>query len=191
MIFKRIALMAVLFSMFGFGMAFAALSQQLDIYGTASVEIAGWDISFSNLQSAVITGTAQEEIAPVLNARSTTITGFDINLHMTNDTVTYVFDVVNNGTINASLGTLTYVDPICEGLGADKVADENLVCGNLDYSLTYVGGLEDGQAVSATDTLDAGMTKTMALTLSYEGLTTPINAVEITDLGVVFIYVQN
>ena len=143
--------------------AFASFTQQLDIQGKATVNKSSWSIKFANLQSVVKTGTATEVTAPTINTNDTKISEYDVTLTTPGDSVSYTFDVVNEGTFNAKISSITIPTPLCTGNGTTATTDENNVCDNLTYTLTYA----NGTPVAVDDTLNAGETKSLKLTLTY------------------------
>ena len=171
--------------------AFASFTQQLDIQGKATVNKSSWSIKFANLQSVVKTGTATEVTAPTINTNDTRISEYDVTLTTPGDSVSYTFDVVNEGTFNAKISSITIPTPLCTGNGATATTDENNVCDNLTYTLTYA----NGTPVAVDDTLNAGETKSLKLTLSYSASVAaaalPKDDVSISNLAISIIYAQS
>lgn len=186
------------------GVAVAAFTQDLEIKGTATVKGTSWDIHFDNLKSAQINSslnTAKENTAPTIDATNTIISNYDVVLKSDGDAITYTFDVVNDGDIDAKItavvmnngSTLT-----CNsngGTAAEQTTRNNNTCANLDYSLMYA----DGSTVALGDKLAAGASKTMKLKLEYKakgpnGTGTeyyPDDDVKVSDLGVKVTYGQD
>ena len=171
--------------------AFASFTQQLDIQGKATVNKSSWSIKFANLQSVVKTGTATEVTAPTINTNDTKISEYDVTLTTPGDSVSYTFDVVNEGTFNAKISSITIPTPLCTGNGATATTDENNVCDNLTYTLTYA----NGTPVAVDDTLNAGETKSLKLTLTYSASVAaaalPKDDVAISNLAISIIYAQS
>lgn len=171
--------------------AFASFTQQLDIQGKATVNKSSWSIKFANLQSVVKTGTATEVTAPTINTNDTKISEYDVTLTTPGDSVSYTFDVVNEGTFNAKISSITIPTPLCTGNGTTATTDENNVCDNLTYTLTYA----NGTPVAVDDTLNAGETKSLKLTLSYSASVAaaalPKDDVSISNLAISIIYAQS
>ncbi len=187
---KILALIAIVIAIGGLSIGFAAFSTTLNINGVAQVEASSWEIIFENLSAETVAGTALETTAPTIDANSTTISGFDASLTTPGDSISYTFDVTNNGTFDAEIGTVTVAAPSCTGTGANAATDAANVCGNLTYTLTYT----DGTAVAADDTLAAGQTRAMKVTLTYSAAATaaqlPTAVVEVTTLDAAIIYNQ-
>lgn len=169
---------------------FAGFTQQLDIEGKATVKKSSWSIKFADLKPVVKTGTATEVTAPTINNNDTKISEYDVTLTTPGDSVTYNFDVKNEGTFNATISSITIPTPTCEGTGDNATTDADNVCSNLTYTLTY----DDNSAVSRGDALAAGATKHLKLTLTYSADTTaaqlPTNDVAINNLSISIIYSQ-
>ena len=100
---KSMTVIALIVAVLGLTVAFAALSTTLTINGTANVNTATWDIHFANLTGPDTTGTGASSSEPILD--STTIDNVNMSVTKPGDSVTYYFDIVNNGTIDAVLDT--------------------------------------------------------------------------------------
>ena len=170
---------------------YAGFTQQLDIQGKAAVNKSSWLIRFTNLQPVVKTGTATEKTAPSINTNDTKISEYDVTLTTPGDSVSYTFDVVNDGTFNAEISSITIPTPSCTGNGTTATTDANNVCGNLTYTLKNA----DGTPVAVGDTLSAGETKSLTLTLSYSASVAaaalPKDDVAISNLAISIIYAQS
>ncbi|MCI8347104.1 MAG: hypothetical protein HFJ12_04050 [Bacilli bacterium] len=173
------------------GIAYAAFSSQLNINGNAKVTASSWKIKFSNLAAVTTTGEAKEITAPTINEEDTKIGDYSVSLTNPGDTVTYKFDVVNEGTFDAKVSSVTISTPTCTGTGDTAVVDSNNVCSNITYTLTY----DDGSNVQMNDTLSKGETKSMILTLKYANSVTseqlPKNDVVISNLSTTIVYSQS
>jgi len=182
-------IMIGLVAIVGTSVAFASLSTQLNITGTGEVNPANWSIKFQNLSSPTIVGGATVVTAPTLS--DTTVGTFHVKLTAPGDSVTYTFDVTNNGDLDAEIGTFTKAAiPTCTGTGTSATADEALVCNNLVYTLTYTTG---GTAVGVGDTLTHGQTKNLTLKIEYPSTVAslPANTVTISNLAITIIYNQD
>lgn len=179
--------LALLLSVVGISIGFAAMSQELDINGVAEVAPATWKIKFKDLSAPTITGDAVVTTAPTITS-DTHIGNYDIKLTKPGDSVVYTFKVANEGTIDAELGTYTKAAPTFTGTGATAATDQDIVYNNFIYTLTYA----DGTAIQTTDELLKNTEKTLKLTVAYDenATTLPTNPVEITGMDVTFIYEQ-
>lgn len=182
---KTLSLVALIVAVLGLTVAFASLSQTLNITGSAKVENAKWEIKFQNINPVVLEGGASVVTAPEIDDAGTTLGNYEVSLTKPGDSVSYSFEVANAGTIDAKLSTLTKaLKPTCNSTIED---DATTVCDGLTYTLKYADG---GAEVAANDTLDSGVTKGLILKLSYDSDKVPSNDVQITGLGITLTYVQ-
>lgn len=195
---RTLSLVALVVAVLGLTVAFAALTQTLTIEGTAEVKGAKWSVKFANLSTsnkvggATVekeTGTETEKTAKIVG--DTTIELPKITLTKPGDTVSYTFDVVNDGTIDAKItGIPTYEKTITATASDASVnaADKKLVEDNLIFTLTY----ENGTEVALNDELlNGGNSKKMKITIGYGDTTSiPTNDVEISNLKVTLTYGQ-
>ena len=157
--FKIVSIFILIIAVIGLSIAYAAMSEILSITGTAKMNSADWNIKFENL-SVEKTGDATF-VLPTLS--DTSLLDYEVNLTKPGDSVTFIFDVTNNGNIDAVLGTVTKGKPECNGVGSNATSDSKTVCNNLIYSLKY----EDGSDVKVGDTLDKKEVSKMKLQLVY------------------------
>lgn len=189
---RAIAIVAICIAVLGLSVAYASLSQQLNIVGNATVKGDSWKVHFNNLASVTPTGYAAGTTANVtLSDTDVTVTG--VTLTAPGDKIDIVFDIVNDGSIDAKIGTLTTSTPTFTGTTGDtKTTDETAAEGAFQYSLKYYSDGVAGAAVAANDTLDAGETKTVILTLTLDSTTTtvPSKDVAVNGFGTTIVYVQ-
>lgn len=166
--------------------AYATLSKTLNITGTAQVSGNTWDIHLANA-SCSKTGSATAGTPSITGATTISLTG--MMLSVPGDTVTCTFDVVNSGSVNAKLSTVTNLTPTIEGTGATATSDVSIVSSNYTYTLTY----NDGTAIATNDTLNANTTKKMKMHATYKSNASgvPTNDVTISNLGATLTYIQN
>ena len=186
--FKILAIVALCVAVAGLSVAYAALSETLNISGTAKVGAtsANWNVHFAN-GSCTKTGGAT---AGSITATGTQVTLGESTFTAPGDSVVCTFDVVNDGTINAKVGTVTIPDAAnltYTGSGAAKDADETLVKGNMEYTVTYA----DGTAIQVGDALNAGATKNLKLTLTYKATATALPQAEVSISDIVGTIVYN
>lgn len=192
----------------GISIGYAAFSSVLTIKSTAQVEGMSWKIEFQNLSAATLTGNAQKISDPVISEDKTELSSYNINFLDPGDSVTYTFQIANNGTIDAKLSDIIKETIVCEGYGTDSQAqqDANNVCSNLEYTLKYaeeenhynVDGTLSGSSTDLMeyDILNAGDTKNVILTLKYKSsvdgatIEEPDDDVSISGLGITLVYSQ-
>ncbi|MCI8394066.1 MAG: hypothetical protein HFH86_01115 [Bacilli bacterium] len=187
---KFLAILAICIAVVGLTVGFAAFSSALTINGTSTIKSSSWQVRFENLSAVTKTGTATEVSAPTVNTNDTNIGDYDVTLTTPGDSISYTFDVANNGTFDAEVTTITIPTPTCTGNGANAEIDAKNVCDNLNYTLTY----EDGTAITATDAILAGQRKRLKLTLTYSNTVTAeklaSDDVAISNLGITILYSQ-
>ena len=196
---KIISLCALLVAVLGLTVAFAALSQTLTINGSAAVDAASWDIYFEKTsgKETEVKGAATFT-EPTLSG--TTIENFSATLTKPGDSVTYYFDIVNNGTVDAVVSSydFSYGYTKCIGIveadagwndckawdldnnGTINVNDKAKHMELFDYNIYYVDG---GKKLARKDTLNAGETKHMKLVIEYKDTATelPENNITLTS----------
>ncbi len=180
--------LALVLSVAGISIGFAAMSTDLTINGSAEVVPASWDIKFKDLSSPTITGDAEVTTAPTITS-DTHIGNYAVKLTKPGDSVTYTFKVANDGTIDAKLTDFIKATPTFTGTGATASADATIIQNNFVYTVTYS---DDTAITKDTDELDAESYKTVKLVVGYKADATelPTNTVTISGLDVTFTYGQ-
>ena len=174
------------------GVVYAAYTQSLYINGSANVKANSWKIKFTNLSSAQLKGEATEVTAPTIT-NDTKIGDYSVLISKPGDSITYTFDIVNEGTFNATAeeSSITGLTPTCTGTGDNATQDAANVCKHLTYSW----GIPQNAVQDGTIALNAGNTLTgFSITLSYsadvpvEDL--PKNDVAISGLDTSIVFTQ-
>ena len=93
-------LCVVLVCVFTLTIAYAALNAVLIIQGNAQVSSANWNIHFAN---PVVTNGSVTTTKPIINGNSLT---FDVTLNMPGDFYEFNVDIVNSGSIDATLNSV-------------------------------------------------------------------------------------
>ena len=127
---------------------YAGLSTTLSIDGTSTVSRTVWDVHFDNIQ--VKTGSVTPTTAPSISNNTTV--SFSLTLEEPEDFYEFDIDVVNNGTLDAMIDSIT-VTPI---LNDDQINYFN-----------YVVAYSDGTALAEKHKLDAGDTETLTISFEY------------------------
>lgn len=186
---KIIAVVALLVAVVGLSVAYAALSTTLEISGNATINSASWDVKFVKVEQPAenVVGSASF-VEPTVT--STSITDYDIKLSIPGDSVTYDFKIVNQGSIDAKLGTVNIGSISCVDATTETATEEAIaVCNNLTYSVTYA----DGSEIKVGDDLaKSGGTRDAKITLTFNQTadTVPANAIKVNGLDITFIYNQ-
>ena len=174
-------------SLLGLTVAYAQLTQRLNINGTAKSKSNTWDIHFENLKSTVTGNAVLSQDNPLtIVSNSTTISGSVGNLSLPGDSIVYTFDIANKGTISAQLSA----DPIISTpeCSSNDATGATVVCENVIYTLTYA----DGSKIKTGDILEKGEKKAAKLTLSLKNSMSavPSAEVDITNIAAVLNYNQ-
>ena len=181
--------LALLVGIIVISISYAAFTQNLNINGTGNVQATSWSVHFANLSNAVTNGTAVERTAPTIKSGRTDIGDYEVEFYSPGDSITYKFDVVNDGDYDAKISVVTKGTPTCSG--SDSTSNTN-VCANLEYTLKYTSNNKD---VAVNDTLRVNETKNMTLVLRYK--TTigqdelPTATVTVGNLGITLQYSQD
>ena len=187
---RVLSIAALLVAVLGLTVAFAALSQTLTINGSAAVNTATWDIHFektSGTETEVKGAATFTE--PTLSG--TTIENFSVTLTKPGDSVTYYFDIVNKGTVDAVVSSYNFSYGYTKCLGSREgsagwedckawdldnsgtinSSDKAKYMELFDYNIYYVDG---GKKLTRKDTLNAGETKRMKLVIEYKDTATEL-----------------
>lgn len=190
--FKVITIIFLVIIVLSLAIAYATLSQQLTIRGTASVHSAKWSIKFNSVSGKIISGDDKYVKFTVPKIDDTTLKDYKVTLTEPGDSVSFTISVINDGEIDAKLGTFNKLIPQCTGLNSDSsqaVTDAAAVCDNLTYTLKYADTQGD---VKEGDVLTSGQTRKMELTFTMKKGATPVpnDDVMVSNLDITFIYNQ-
>lgn len=180
--------LALVLSVVGISIGFAAMSTDLTINGSAQVVPSTWDIKFKDLSAPTIAGAAEVTTAPTITS-DTHIGNYAVKLTKPGDSVTYTFKVANDGSIDAVLTDFIKATPTFTGTGATAEADATIVQNNFVYTVTYS---DDTAITKNTDELAKETFKTVKIVVGYNANATalPTNTVTISGLDVTFTYGQ-
>lgn len=160
---KTLILIILLLVIVGMAVGYAALSQAIQINGTANIT-AQWKITFTNIEEGKMTG-AETNTEPSYTATTAT---FDVDLLYPGATAQYLLTVENQGSINAKLTSVDGIEEANEESPTDikysinAVEDDLLPSGSKkDYIVTVTW---DADSTEIPET----KTKTATITLNYE-----------------------
>ena len=206
---SKISLITLLIvSCVALSIGYSALSTTLKINGVANVDGMSFKIEFQNLSEASLTGSAVKITDPVISEDKTELKSYNVNFLDPGDSISYTFQIANNGTINAKLSEIIKDTISCEGYGNGEQAtiDANNVCANLEYTLKYANeekhyndnnlNVSMSNDIEVNDVLNAGDVKDMILTLKYKSpvdgatIEEPQDDVSISGLGISLTYSQ-
>ena len=126
---KNIIIGVLVLAVVGITIAYAALSSQLKITGTANVTSTTWDVKLKNLAAAtnvasLISGQTNTGTAGTIPSISngTQISGLTATLNQPGDVVKFTFKIANEGTIDAKLSSFS--DSLTRSSGASMTQDQ-------------------------------------------------------------------
>ena len=166
-----IILSVLVLSAFTLSIAYAALSTTLNINGNAEVNASSWDIYLDNV--VLNDQSATNNIPTIVN--KTTVT-FTTTLNMPGDYFEFTVDVVNNGSIDAMVDSITktpeltasqakYLKYIVEYQNGESIATKQLVSKKSFVRLKV--RLEYRNDISATDIPATSETLTFTFKVNY------------------------
>ena len=158
---RNIILIVLAVCLIGITVAYATLSQNLNISGVANVDKTSWNIHFTNVLTPKVEGQATGGKA-VLNSGSTVITISEGTLSAPGDKITYTFDVINEGDIDAEVETVLTQMESCT---SENGTDVSMFCNKIGLELVYA---DTKNKVQKSDRLLSGETKTLNLIITYD-----------------------
>ena len=154
---KLALVLIVLIATLGLGYAF--LQTDLTINGTGKIAGNNWNIYFDNIQVSSGSATLQTgDSAPTINPTTLTDVTYTITLLKPGDFYEFTVDVVNDGTLNAMIGTIT------NKLNGVEISSTNPLPNYLNYSVTY----EDDVPIAVNHLLEAGHTETYKVRVEFK-----------------------
>ena len=178
---KILSLVALIVAVLGLGVAFAALSSQLTINGSAKAQAGSWNIHFVKTLDMPTQTTGDASFTePTLS--DTSILGFKATVTKPGDSVTYYFDIVNSGTVDALVDNYVFESgyqdcaatrvsdhPECKlyDFNSDGVingSDYSVIKASIKYGLYYT---DNNKEIIAGDEIRAGETKHAKLVVEY------------------------
>ena len=178
---KTLSLVALIVAVLGLGVAFAALSSKLTINGSAKAQAGSWNIHFAKTLDMPTQTTGDASFTePTLS--DTSILGFKATVTKPGDSVTYYFDIVNSGTVDALVDNYVFESgyqdcaatrvsdhPECKlyDFNSDGVingSDYSVIKASIKYGLYYT---DNNKKIIAGDEIRAGETKHAKLVVEY------------------------
>ena len=153
---QYILILVVLLVSIGIGYAF--LSQDLTINGTGKVAANNWSIYFDNLvlnQNNVALSTGDS--AATINPTTLTDVTYTITLQKPGDFYEFTVDVVNDGSIDAMIGSVS------NKLGGVEIDATHPLPSYLNYTVTY----SDGGPIQVNQLLEQNTSETYKVRLEY------------------------
>ncbi len=176
---QNVLLGVLAIGLIGITVAYAALTQQLKIEGTAKVASSKWDVHFGTVSAGNAQGYATA--GTLAKTGETTIAGDIGTLKAPGDSITYTFDIENAGDINAIIDTVTGGQSVTCTSATQSVADA--VCKDLTYSIKYTDGnttIAKGDQLAKATNSSTPTKKNVTLTLTYKSTATTVASEDVT-----------
>ncbi len=187
---KKTVIIILSVMILGLSIGYAALSSSLNITGSARLGATAdsWNINFKN---ARCTGYNYAEAGDIEIKNKTTIELSNSKLKAPKDYIICNFDIVNDGTIDAKVTSVTNPDKnkfTYTGSGANKTTDEETVKNGLVAEMKY----QDNTEIKLGDELKAKETKKayIKISLSDNMSKLPTNDISVSDIFGQIIYGQ-
>ena len=159
--------------------AYALMSDKLSVTDNSKKEL--WDIHISDVSASIVGSTTYK--LPTING--TNLNEFEVNLTKPGDSVTFVFDIINDGNVNAVLSNINKSKYKCSN---DKGVELEEICNQLTYKFTK----ENGEKIEEGTVLYADTKEKVRLTIEYptsvESLSTSSIIVKDIDLELNYIH---
>ncbi len=181
---KILILSLVIILVMGLTVAFAAMTQTLNINGRASTEQINWNIHFVNISDAQIKGKASVIENPVIEENGAAINNMKVRLKEPGDEVIYTVDLVNDGNIDAKI----------DEIKLSELTEEQAKIFSFDAKYTEAD--EEGNTeIGKDDTLEAQATRNITITIKYKDIEDasllPEEEKTLDKLSLEIIYVQD
>ena len=195
---KNILIAVLLIGIISMSIVYASLSQTLNINGSATVQSKSetWNVHFTRVTSGnevVISNYATSESNTLtFDGTSTTVTLPLVTLKAPGDSVTFYFDVINEGDVTAKLTTINQISIPVGSYGSgetlsttDKTTLQNSITGTLT--------LADGTALTTGTTLAKGERMNLKVTITFLSSCTvlPSTDYSISNITASLIFTQN
>ena len=199
--FKIITAIALCVAVLCLSVAYATLSANLKISGTATVEKASWDIQLEKVSEPGFTKTGTGASASYTISKNV-ISDLAVTLKYPGDSVTINLNAVNKGDIPAVLDTISNSTISCtsadeEDASAEKVcgASKDLKSGgSVEYKVTYTSSstiTSEANKKLAAKTGKQPITITVKYKEDIQATDLPANPVTITFGEMIFNYNQD
>ena len=155
---NKVFLLLVLM-IFGIGLGYALLSQDLTINGITKVKGNTWDIHFDNVQiNSNSVSLSTGDSAAAINQSDNTLVEYTVTLKQPGEFYEFNVDAVNEGTVDGMIGSIT------SKLNGTAISSTNALPAYINYSVTY----SDGVAIASNQLLEAGHTETFKVRVEFK-----------------------
>ena len=171
---KNIVLIMLMF-LFCISVGYAAINRMLNITGSSEILKNTWDIYFENVQ--VVNGSVDATL-PVIDAATKSTVNFNVVLNLPGDFYEFTVDVVNDGTIDAMIESITKTLELTEEQKK-----------YMNYKLEY----QNGEEINSKQLVEAGEFVRLKVRVEYRKDLTELDLPTTTqtlNLGFTLNYVQ-
>ena len=151
---RGLSILVLLVLLLTITIGYSLLSTTLNINGTTTISKPTWDIHFANVQvtSGSQTSGSTAPVIATTGADAGLLISYAPRLNQPGDFYEFTADVVNGGTMDAKLGSIT--------LGGVSTAQDVYT----NYTVKY----SNGTAIAANDSLNAGATRTIRVRVEFD-----------------------
>ena len=139
-------------------LGYAFLQTDLTINGTSKINATSWDIHFEDLTpnpNSVTLSTG--DVAPTIDSTTRTDITYTITLKEPGDFYEFEVAIVNGGTLDAMIGTIS------NKLNGTEISGTNSLPAYLSYTVTY----SDNMPIAVNQLLEAGNSETIKVRLAF------------------------
>ena len=199
---KNILLTVLTVGLVSMTIAYAALTQTLTISDNQVTITTDWNVHFARCATAT-SAAATSSFGSAVTANitqqpeltDTTISGLRATFQKPGDKVEFYFDVVNDGSIDATLSSATYTTPTCTSSDSNVSASTlSTFCSqNIKYSIIDLG---TGYAPDENEDLLAAPGEPsvrhwlLTVELDENTQTIPSGTITVSNIGATFVYTQ-
>ena len=205
---KNVLLSVLVVGLVSMTVAYAALSQTLNINGSATVKnvTSSWKVRFQPLVTNNLacpsgtTGTAGSSICTNGYASaaefspstdSTSVTLPTATLKAPGDKIVYRWTVQNSGDINARITSIPAFTPTFTYGAGETLTDTQKQ--DFESKISVTASYADGTAIQVGDALTSGQTRDVMVTIAFDSSATVLPAADVTIGGITstIVYGQN
>lgn len=151
------------------GIAYAALSTTLNVnFGDVTQTAQSWDVSFetnSSITASVAGLGPSGRSCGTASASGQTVTVSNTTLSKPGDRCRWTLKILNNGSINAKLSTISQVAPT--GVSCTENTKASMICGNITYKITTDSS--GNNLIAVNKTINANSNLNVYLFAYYSG----------------------
>ena len=167
---KKFYIVLIIIVLFGVSVGYAVISRTLTINGNYEIKQNTWNIYFDNV---LVTNGSVTSNLPVIDTTTKSTVSFNVMLNLPGDFYEFIVDVVNSGTIDAMIESITktptltatqakYLNYIIEYENGEQITSKQLVSKNslvrLKVRVEYRTDLTASDLPTTTETLNLGFT---------------------------------